>query len=117
MTQCHLIAGAFDPAIEAPWPAMGALDLGVQGHAGARPHDPLDAKAAAAAARASGVGDQRITLDHEGKLGLGLLVRAVVGVAVVDAHGRADAVLAALGAPASSERPEIGDEELGGLRV
>ena len=58
-----------------------------------------------AAAGAAGVRHQRVTLDHDRKLELGLLVGAVVGVAVVLAHRRAHAVLVQLGAPAAADQP------------
>ena len=96
---------------------MGALDLAVEGEVGARPHHALDAEAAAMAAGAAGIRHQRIALDHHREFGLDLLVRAVVGVAVIDADRGGDAVLAALGAPAAAERAEIAEEELVGARI
>ena len=92
---------------------MGAIALGVDHHVGARAHHALDAEPAAMAAGAAGIRHQRIALHHDRKLDLGLLVRAVVGVAVVDADRAGDAVLGHLGAPAAAERPEAADEELG----
>ena len=91
---------------------MRALDLGVEGEVGARAHHALDPEAAAMPPGAAGIRDQRVALDHHRKLGLDLLVRAVVGVAVIDADGAGNAVLVALGAPAAAQRAEIADEEL-----
>src|SRR5262249_51032363 len=115
--QLHRIAGTLEAAVESPWPAMGALALIVDHHVGTRTHHPLDADPAATAAGAAGIRHQRVALDDDRKLELGLLVGAVVGVAVVDADGAGDAVLAQLGAPAAAERPEASDEELGGAVV
>ena len=60
---------------------------------GARAHHALDAEPAAMPAGAAGIRHQRIALDHDRKLDLGLLVRAVVGIAVVDADRAGHAVL------------------------
>src|SRR5262245_30978893 len=112
LAQRHLVAGACEATVEPPGPAMGALDLGVHGHWNARTHHPLDAEPTTTAAGTTRVRNERVALDHQRKLRLGLLVRRVVSIAIVDAHGGADAILAALGAPAATERAEIGDEEL-----
>src|SRR5436309_2330127 len=112
--QLHRVAGAVEAAVEPPWPAMGALALIVDHHIRARAHHALDPEPAAATAGAAGIGHQRIALHHDGKLELGLLVRAVVGIAVVDANRAGDAVLRHLGAPAAAQRSEAADEELGG---
>src|SRR5262249_43428526 len=89
--QFHRIAGPVEATVESPGPAMGALALIVDHHIGAPAHDALDAEPAAATAGAAGIRHQRIALDHDGKLELGLLVRAVVGVAIIDANGGGDA--------------------------
>ena len=96
---------------------MRAVALVVDHHVGARAHHALDAEAAAPPAGAAGIRHQRVALDHDRKLELGLLVRAVVGVAVVDADRAGDAVLGPLRAPAAAERAEAADEELVGAIV
>src|SRR5262245_35290389 len=110
--QLDRVARALEAAIETPGTAMRAVALVVDHHIGARAHHALDAQAAAAAAGAAGIRHQPLAVYHDRKLELGLLVRAVVGVAVVDADGAGDAVLVALGAPAAAQRPEAADEEL-----
>src|SRR5262249_62274313 len=96
---------------------MGALALIVDHDIRARAHHAFHAEPAAATAGTAGIRYQRIALDHDGKLELGLLVRAVVGVAVVDANRGGDAILAHLGTPAAAQRPKPADEELGGSVV
>ncbi len=96
---------------------MGALDLGVEGNVGARPHHALHPEAAAIAAGAAGIRHQRVALDHQRKFRLDLLVRGVVGVAVIDGDGAGDAVLRAFRAPAAAERAEIAHEEFRRLRI
>src|SRR5262249_41777070 len=91
--QLHRVAGTVEAAVEPPWPAMGALALIVDHHVRARAHHALDPEPAAAAAGTAGIGHQRVALHDDGKLELGLLVRAVVGIAVVDADRARDAVL------------------------
>ena len=58
-----------------------------------------------------------MALDHDRVVDLHQLRGAVVGVAVVQAHGRAHPVLAALGAPAAAGRPDRADEEPRAARV
>src|SRR5262249_52984378 len=96
---------------------MGALALIVDHHIGARTHHALDAEPAATTAGAAGIRHQRVALDHDWKLELGLLVRAVVGVAIIDANRGGDAILVHLGAPAAAQRSKAADEELGGSVV
>src|SRR5262249_20590804 len=96
---------------------MGALALIVDHHIRAGAYHALDPEPTAAAAGTAGIGHQRIALHHDGKLELGLLVRAVVGIAVVDANRARDAVLGHLGAPPAAQRSEAADEELGGAVV
>src|SRR5262249_15639995 len=115
--QLHRVAGSVEAAVEPPWPAMRPLALIVDHHVRARAHHALDPEPAAAAAGAAGIGHQGIALHYDGKLDLGLLVRAVVGIAVVDADRARDAVLGQLGAPAAAQGSEAADEELGGAIV
>ena len=96
---------------------MGALALIVRDHMAARPHDALESEPAAPAAGAAGVQHQRVALDHDGKLELGLLVRTVVGVAIIDANRSGDSIFCQLRAPAAAQRPEAADKELGGFLV
>ena len=118
MPQLHLIAGAVEPPPSRPQGRQWARSLWVLTIMWrARAHHALDAEPAAMAAGAAGIRHQRVALDHKRKFDLGLLVRAVVGVAVVDADRGGDAVLAQLGAPAAAERTETGDEEFAGPRI
>ena len=96
---------------------MRAFDLSIEHHAGARTHHALDAEPAAVTTGAAGIRYQRVALDHQGEFRLRLLVRRIVGVAIVHRDCAADAVFAFLRAPAAAERAEIGDEEFARARI
>ena len=96
---------------------MRSLALVVDHHIRARAHHPLNPEAAAAAAGTAGIGHEGVAFDHDGKLELGLLVRAVMGIAIVDTNRSGDAVLGQFASPAAAQRPEAADEEFGGALV
>src|SRR5262249_11259237 len=112
-----VVARRVTTALQAPWRALGAIALAVHRHRAQRAHRPRDAEAAAMPPRPTRIRNELEPLDHDRILGLGLLVRTIVGVAVVKTDRGRYAVLGLLGAPAAAERTERADEELAGLRV
>src|SRR5438034_810095 len=81
--QGHLVAGAGMASGEAPRRAVHAIDLDVDVDRRAGLHYLLRAESPAMASRPSRVLAQRMALEEERILGLHLLHRLVVGVAVV----------------------------------
>ena len=79
----------------------------------ARAHHALDAEAAAPTPGTAGIRNEGVALHDDRKLELGLLVRTVVGITVIDANGAGNAVLGHLCPPASAERAEAANEEFG----
>ncbi len=108
----HLIAVRGQPAKQPPGAVLNALNLRVEHRVGKHPHHLLGAEPAAVLTRAARILAQPIALDDERILGLDLLGRAVMRVAIVDGDGCAHAILVVLGAPAAANQAAQIQEQL-----
>ena len=105
------------PAQQAPGRVVDPVDAGLVVDAGQCHHLGLRAQAATELARTRRAFAQLVVLDQQGELVLHLLAGAVVGVAVVHAHGHVDAVFVVFGAPAAANQAAQVNPQLAVARV
>ena len=113
----HLVAQGAVPAQQTPGRVVDPVDAGLVVDAGQCHHFGLRAQAATELARTRRAFAQLVVLDQQGKFVFHLFAGAVVGVAVIHAHGHVDAVFVVFGAPAAANQAAQVNPQLAVARV